>query len=69
MFLFFRILSLFTQGCTLGFLLFNIFINDLHAKTNFSEFLLFAYDLKIFRVMKSAEYCKLLQSDIDSVQK
>jgi hypothetical protein len=38
-------------------------------KVHFSEFLLFADDLKIFRVIESAEDCKLLQSDIDSVQK
>jgi hypothetical protein len=31
--------------------------------------LLFAEDLKIFRVIKSAEDCKLLKTDIDSVQK
>jgi hypothetical protein len=35
----------------------------------FSEFLLFADDLKIFRTVKSVKECKLLQSDIDSVQK
>jgi hypothetical protein len=31
--------------------------------------LLFADDLKIFRVIKSAKDCKLLQSDIDCLQK
>jgi hypothetical protein len=35
----------------------------------FSEFLLFADDLKIFPAIKSAEDCKLLQSEIDSVRK
>jgi hypothetical protein len=35
----------------------------------FREFFLFSDDLKIFRVIKSAENCKLLQFDIDSVQK
>jgi hypothetical protein len=55
------------RGSTLGPLLFSIFINDLCAKIHFSEFLLFADDLKIFRVIKSAEDCELLQSDIDSV--
>jgi hypothetical protein len=65
----FPMLSGASQGSALGPLLFNIFINDLCAKINFSEFLLFADDLKIFCVIKSAEDCKLLQSDINSVQK
>jgi hypothetical protein len=55
------------QGSPLGTLLFNTFINDLYAKINFSGFLLYADDLKIFCVIKSAEDCKLLQSDVDSV--
>jgi hypothetical protein len=38
-------------------------------KIRYSEVLLFADDLKIFRVIKSAKDCKLLQSDIDCVQK
>jgi hypothetical protein len=59
------------QGYTFGPLLLNIFINDLCAKIHSSEFLIFADDLKIFHVIKSAEDYKLLvrQSDIDSVQK
>jgi hypothetical protein len=56
------------QGSTLEPLLFSICINDLCPKINFSEFLLFAEDLKYF-VSKSAEDYKLLQSDIDSVLK
>jgi hypothetical protein len=46
----------------------NVFI-DLCFKIQYSEFWLFADDLKIFRVRKSAKDCKLLQSDIDCVQK
>jgi hypothetical protein len=56
------------QGSTLGPLLFNIYINDLCDQIHNSEFLLFADDLKIFRNIKSAEDCKLLQSDVESVQ-
>jgi hypothetical protein len=48
--------------------LFNIFINDLSAKINYSTFLLFADDLKIYRNIKSVEDCKALQVDIDAVQ-
>jgi hypothetical protein len=57
------------QGSTFGPLLFNTFIDDLGAKIHFSEFLLLADDLKAFHVIKSAEDCKLLQCDTDSVQK
>jgi hypothetical protein len=56
-------------SCTLGPPLFRIVINDLCAKINFSEFLLFADDLKIFHVIKCVEDCKLLQSDVGCVEK
>jgi hypothetical protein len=57
------------QGSTLGPLLLNNFINDLRAKIGLANFLLFADHSKIFCAIKSAEDCKLLQSDIDSMQK
>jgi hypothetical protein len=50
------------RGSTLGPLLFNSFIIDLRDKIHFSEFLLFIDGSKTFRVIKSAEYCKLLRS-------
>jgi hypothetical protein len=56
------------QGSNLEPLLFNMFNKDLRAKIHFSEFLLFA-DLKILRVIKSAEDFILLQIDIDSIYK
>jgi hypothetical protein len=39
------------------------------CQSPFSELLRVADNLKIFHVMKSAEDCKLLQSDTDIVQK
>jgi hypothetical protein len=65
----FRILSRVAQGSTLGPLLFNIFINDLCSKIKYSKFFLFTDDLRIFRDIKCAKDCKLLQSYIDCVQK
>jgi hypothetical protein len=46
-----------------------MFNKDLRAKIHFSEFLLFADELKIFRVIKSAKDCILLQIDTDSIWK
>jgi hypothetical protein len=39
------------------------------SKLIYSEFLLFADDLKLFRIIKSVEDCKLLQPNIDCAQK
>jgi hypothetical protein len=49
-------------------LLFNIFINDLCTAIEYSNFLLFADELKIFRAINSADDCILLQSDINCIQ-
>jgi hypothetical protein len=56
------------QGSALGPLLFNIFINDICDSVSYSKYLLFAGDLKIYRNINNVHDCKLLQSDINSVQ-
>jgi hypothetical protein len=69
-----ELLLTFFPGChaakcsTLEPPLFNIFINGLWTKMRFSQFILFADDLKIFWVMESADNCNLLQFHIDFVQ-
>jgi hypothetical protein len=64
----FVVLSGVPQGSVLGPLFFNIFMNDLCDVIIYSRYLLFADDIKIFRVIKSPNICNQLQSDIDSVQ-
>jgi hypothetical protein len=56
------------QGSTLRPLLFNIFINDNCDYISYSKYLLFADDLKIYRNINNVHDCKLLQSDINSMQ-
>jgi hypothetical protein len=62
------VLSGVLQGSVLETLLFNIFINDLCSVINYSGYLSFADDIKIFHAIKSPNDCKLLKSDTDSVQ-
>jgi hypothetical protein len=64
----FVVLSGVPQGSVLGPLLFSIFMNDLCDVINYSRYLLFADNIKIFCVIKSLNDCNRLQSDIDSVQ-
>jgi hypothetical protein len=52
------------QGSVLGSFLFNVFIND---SINYCKLLIFADDLKIFRVINSPHDCILLQTDINYV--
>jgi hypothetical protein len=66
---FFSVLSSVPQGSTLGPLPFNTFINEICTKIHYSNFLLFADDLKLYYVIKSAEDCKCLQAAIHSVNK
>jgi hypothetical protein len=63
----FQVTSGVPQGSVLGPFLFNVFINDLCNSIKHCNFLFFADDLKIFRVVKSPHVCLLFQSDINSV--
>jgi hypothetical protein len=56
------------QGSVQGPLLFNISINDLCKVTEYSNFLLFVDDVKIFRAINSIADRILLQSDINRIQ-
>jgi hypothetical protein len=52
----------------IGALLFNILINDLCNVIEYSNFLLFADDVKIFRDINCLDDCILLQSDINRIK-
>jgi hypothetical protein len=64
----FKVLSGMPQGSVLGPSLFSVFINDLCTAIEYSNFLLFADDIKIFHAINSADDCILLQSDINRIQ-
>jgi hypothetical protein len=55
------------EGSVLGPFLVNVFVNDLCNSIDHCKFLIFADDLKIFRLINSLHDCLLLQFDIDSV--
>lgn len=57
------------QGSHCGPLLFNLFINDLGDVINDSGYLLFADDLKVFRVIESMVDRQLLQEDLNNIYK
>jgi hypothetical protein len=55
------------QGSHLGPILFNIFINDLLTVFDGVGVVMFADDLKIYRVIKSADDCSVLQRNVDAL--
>jgi hypothetical protein len=63
----YEVLSGVPQGSVLGPLLFNIFINYLFGVVKYSNCLLFADDIKIFREVKSPPDSLLLHTDINCV--
>lgn len=55
------------QGSNLGPLLFLIFFNDIENAVKYSEVLMFADDLKLYRTIRSIDDCKLLQHDLMNI--
>lgn len=53
------------QGSHLGPLLFSFYINDIGDVFEYSNYLLYADDTKLYRIVKSHDDCDKLQTDID----
>ena len=63
----FNVTSGVPQGSHLSPVVFNIFINDLPSVLKYSNCLLFADDLKLFRKIRDPSDCQLLQYDLTSI--
>lgn len=55
------------QGSKLSSLLFILTYNDIYKQINHSQLLLYADDLKIFKIIKNTNDCHLLQKDLDNI--
>jgi hypothetical protein len=64
----FEVLSGFPDVSVMGPLLSIVFINDLHNAINYSIYLLFNDDIKIYSSIKSPEDVNMLHSQTDSAQ-
>ena len=63
----FNVTSSVPQGSVLGPILFILFINDVPDFVKYSNILLYADDLKLYRIIKDFEDCHKLQNDIDNL--
>lgn len=64
-----RVTSGVPQGSHIGPLLFNLFVNDLASVIENSNFLMFADDLKVFKIIENPSDAALLQRDLDGLSR
>lgn len=55
------------QGSNLGPLLFNIYVNDVTCNISNCKYLLYAYDIKIFRSTQNINDCTYIQTNINKL--